>query len=122
MAATPRLGLPRESRIKQQSDFARARAQGQRVISGCLIANFLARPAGQSRVGVITTRKLGPAVIRSRVRRLLRESFRLHQHDLARQVDLVLVARPSIVGKNFADVEKDFLRALKQSGLLKKEE
>ena len=56
---------------------------------------------------------------RTRVRRLLRESFRLHQHELAQPLDLVLVARPSIVGKGFAGVEKDFLTTLRKAGLLR---
>jgi ribonuclease P protein component len=58
-------------------------------------------------------------VARSRARRLLRESFRLHQHELARPIDLVLVARPSIAGKRFAEVERDFLTTLRKAGLLK---
>ena len=58
-------------------------------------------------------------MVRNRARRLLRESFRLHQHELAQPVDLVLVARPSISGKGLADVEKDFLTTLRKAGLLK---
>ena len=58
------------------------------------------------------------AVTRSRARRLLRESFRAHQHDFAQPVDLVLVARQSIAGKRFADVEKDFLATLRKARLL----
>ena len=54
-----------------------------------------------------------------RARRLLREAFRLHQLELAQPLDLVLVARPSIVGKKFSVVEKDFLAALHQGQLLK---
>ena len=57
--------------------------------------------------------------MRNRARRLLRETFRLHQRDLAPPVDLVLVARPSIVGKGFAEVEKDFLTTLRKARLLK---
>jgi ribonuclease P protein component len=49
----------------------------------------------------------------------LRESFRLHQHDLSRAVDLVLVARPSITGRKFSEVEQDFLRVLRQARLEK---
>jgi ribonuclease P protein component len=49
----------------------------------------------------------------------MRESFRLHQHELAGPVDLVLVARPSIAGKGFAQVEKDLLTSLRKAGLLK---
>jgi hypothetical protein len=43
----------------------------------------------------------------------------LHQHELAGSVDLVLVARSSIVGKPLAAVEKDFLTTLRKAGLLK---
>jgi ribonuclease P protein component len=123
MPETPsaRLRLPRSSRIKSTGDFARTRAKGQRFVSGCLILNIADRPPGaQSRVGVITSRKIGEAVVRTRARRLLRESFRLHQRELGRPVDLILVARASIVGKKFADVERDFLKALAQTDLIKK--
>ncbi len=58
-------------------------------------------------------------MVRSRARRLMRESFRLHQHDFERPVDLVLVGRPSIAGKKFSEVERDFLEAMRRSKLLK---
>jgi ribonuclease P protein component len=106
--------------MKLPGDFARARERGQRWVSGCLIANVLARPGGSaSQLGVVTGKKIGDAVARSRARRLLRESFRLHQHDLTGAVDLVLVARPSIAGRKFAEVERDFLRVLRQARLEK---
>jgi ribonuclease P protein component len=138
MGAVPSLGLPRERRIKQGRDFARTKTQGKRVYSGCLIANWLTLPAGSpTRLGVITSRKVGAAVARSRARRLLREAFRVHQFELAQPVDLVLVAQPSIqlelaqpvdlvlvaqpsiAGKAFQDVERDFLGAMRKARLLK---
>lgn len=120
-AASPvRLGLGRNKRIKQGRDFARVRREGQRAVCGCLIANWQRLPVeAKPRVGVVVSRKVGNSVARSRVRRLLRESFRLHQHELAQPVDLVLVARPSIAGRAFAGVEKDFLTVLRKAGLLK---
>lgn len=120
-ATTPvRRGLGRGSRIKQGRDFARLRREGRRMVCGCLIANWQClSPAAKSRVGVIVSGKVGGAVQRSRVRRLLRETFRLHQHELAQPVDLVLVARPSIAGRAYAAVEKEFLKALRIAGLLK---
>jgi ribonuclease P protein component len=120
MAGTPtlRFCFPRSSRLKLPGSFARARAEGLRLVCGCLIANVLVRPPGSpSRLGVVTSKKIGNAVARTRARRLLRESFRLHQHHLKRPVDLVLVARPSIAGKDFAQVEHDFLRALRLAHL-----
>ena len=70
-----------------------------------------------SRVGVITGRRIGEAVVRTRARRLLREAFRLHQMHLSQPVDVVLVARQSIVGKRFGDVASDYVAALKKARL-----
>jgi len=122
MPAEPpkRLRLGRASRLAQSRDFARVRLQGERLAQGCLIANWHKRSdGGAHKLGVVTSRKIGGAVERSRARRLLRESFRRHQHEFAQPVELVLVARNSIAGKKIADVEKDFLTALKKAGLWK---
>ena len=119
-AQRPSLRLPQSMRLKQRRDFTELKHRGQRLAAGCLIANWTTSPAGSSsRLGVITGRKLGPAVTRSRARRLLRETFRLHQHDLREPVTLVLVARSSILGKQRAEVERDFLSALRKAKLLK---
>jgi ribonuclease P protein component len=116
----PRLRFTRGARIKRGRDFVRLRQAGERLAVGCLIANWQRLPTGSaSRLGVITGSRIGGAVVRSRARRLLRESFRLHQHDLAAPVDLVLVARQSIVGKGFGAVERDFLTTLRRGKLLK---
>ncbi len=120
MAEKPSLRLlfPRSSRLKLRGQFARAKAAGRRLVCGCLIANVLPRPPGQvSRLGVVTSKRIGGAVARSRARRLMRECFRLNQRKLARPVDLVLVARPSIAGKKLAEVEIDLLRVLRQARL-----
>jgi len=115
-----RLRLGRAVRLGQNRDFARVRQQGQRLAQGCLIANWNRLPDGAPpKLGVVTSRKIGGAVERSRARRLLRESFRQHQHELSQPVELVLVARNSIAGKKFAEVEKDFLATLRRAGLLK---
>src|SRR5262245_61778562 len=120
MAEGPqRLGLGRANRLKQGRDFSRVRQQGERLATGCVLANWQQLPPGSaSRVGIITSAKLGNAVARNRARRLLRETFRLHQQNLAQPVDLVLVARRSIVGKDFAEVQRDFLTTLRRARLL----
>ena len=116
------LGFPRERRIKQGRDFCRAKVEGRRLVQGCLILNWLSlAPPSPSRLGVITSRKIGHAAIRSRARRLMREAFRLHQGDLAKPVDLILVARASIVGKHYSGVERDYLEALKKARLYREE-
>jgi len=121
MAVPPKpLKFTRAMRIKQGRDFSRARREGRRMVTGCLIANWRRQEEGSvPRLGVVTSAKIGNAVVRGRARRLLREVFRLHQHDLAQPLDLVLIARNSIVEKNFGGVERDFLTTLGKAGLLK---
>ena len=119
-AAPNRLRLGRPSRLAQSRDFMRLRQQGQRLALGCLVANWNRLPEGSTpKLGVVTGKKIGNAPARSRARRLLRESFRRHQHEFAQPIELVLVARNSIAGRSFAEVEKDFLAALRRASLLK---
>jgi ribonuclease P protein component len=106
-------------RLKRAWEFERTRREGQRLVKGCLILNWrFSDDQKTSRLGVVTSKKIGNAVVRSRARRLLREVFRLHQHDLKSAADIVLIARNSIAGKSCGAVERDFLNAAKQARLL----
>lgn len=116
------LGLPRNYRIQRGGDFSRIKREGQRVVQGCLILNWRLLPEETtSRVGVITSKRIGNAVARNRARRLLREAYRQHRTQLVSPVDLVLIARNSIVGRPFATVEKDYLEALRKARLALRE-
>jgi ribonuclease P protein component len=120
MAASPAdsLELPRLRRIKQGRDFKRIRTQGRRLAHGCLILNWQPLSGGAaSRLGVITSRKIGNAVVRNRARRLLREAYRIHQHELNEPLDLIVVARASIAEKRFREVESDYLAAIRRARL-----
>lgn len=107
------------SRLKNKRDFTGLKLRGQRLAMGCMVANWEQLEAGaESRLGVITSGKLGIAVERNRARRLLREAFRLHRHEFVAPMNLVLVARSSILGKRFSSVEKDFVALLRKAALL----
>src|SRR5688572_15737970 len=116
-----RLSLSQKQRLERSWEFDRVRREGQRVVKGCLILNWRAGDGVPdiSRLGVVTSRKIGGAVIRSRARRLLREVFRRHQNDFVRPIEVVLVARQSISGKGYADVERDFVSAARQGKILR---
>ena len=117
--ARPSRALPRSARLQRGREFAEVRRDGQRCVCGCLIANWKPLPPGAtSRLGVVTSRKIGSAVVRNRARRLLREAFRLNRHQLLRPLMLVLVARGSIPGKPLAEVERDLLQALRRGRML----
>lgn len=108
----------RAQRLRGSREFARLKRDGERRACGGLLLNWHRSGVGSEvRLGLVTSRRLGGSVIRSRVRRLIREAFRLNQHEITGPACLVLVARPSIVGKNLAMVERDLRRCLREAGL-----
>lgn len=118
--ASKRLTLGASQRLKQARDFTRLKVGGRRLVRGCLLLNWGETPQqGRSRLGVVAAKSIGSAVVRARAKRLLREAFRLHQHELRAPSEVVLVARNSIANKAFADVDRDFLSAVRAAGLLK---
>ena len=70
-----------------------------------------------NRVGVTVTNKLGKAVKRNRVRRRLREIYRLSEGQLARGFDMVIVARMRSCTATYAELEKDFRSACARLGI-----
>ena len=77
--------------------------------------------SGENRVGFTVTVKLGHAVVRNRIRRRLREIYRLHEAALPAGWDIVAVARTRAVEASYAELEKYFLRAAARLGLLSEE-
>ena len=80
--------------------------------------NWRRLAAGErTQLGIVTSRKVGGSVVRSRARRMIREAFRLQQGHLTEPVVLVLVARPSLASRGLEAVSRDLRRCLKESGL-----
>lgn len=118
------LRFGRDKRVRWSGEFARIKMEGRRLAQGCLVGNWIEQAGREGeplRLGVITPRNVGSAVARNRARRLMREAFRVNQTRMKQPLTLVLVARPSIAGKGFSDVEKDYLKLLHNAGLLAKE-
>jgi ribonuclease P protein component len=89
----PRYTLPARKRIRRKADFDVVHARGRRLGNG--IFGIVVRPngRGEARLGLAVSIKVsGSGVERNRIRRVIRESFRLHQHELP-AVDVVISVR-----------------------------
>ena len=89
-----RYALPKSHHLRSPKEFAAVYDARVRESRGPLMAYAKPNDLGHPRVGMSVSRKVGNAVRRNRIRRLLREAFRLMQHDLPRGYDLVIVVRP----------------------------
>jgi ribonuclease P protein component len=74
--------------------FANIFNNGKRQSRGPLLLIYLPNQLSHHRVGIVTPKKIGPAVRRNRVRRQLREAFRVMQHDFSPHHDFLLIVRP----------------------------
>ena len=77
---------------------------------------------GVNRIGVTVSKKLGKAVVRNRVRRRLREVYRLHESRFLPGWDIVVVARGRAVDATFPELTKAYLGLAKKCGILREEQ
>ena len=92
--APKRYTFPRTRRLGGKLAFSGVFDAKVRESRGPLMAYARPNDLGHARLGITISRKVGTAARRNRIKRLLRESFRLLQHDLPRGYDLVIVVRP----------------------------
>lgn len=90
--------------------FLAVHGKGKRVSSSLFTLHGRPNRLAQCRLGITVTRKLGGAVSRNRIKRLVREVFRAHRAQLVPFLDLVVAARPGILSQSKAEIEKEFLK------------
>ena len=85
--------FPRHLRVTRGPEFEQALKKGPRLSDAYLTVWARANSLDVPRLGLIVGRKHGPAVRRNRIKRILREAFRLAQHDLPPGLDLICAPR-----------------------------
>lgn len=104
--------------LKENRIFRRLYAKGKSGVSPTMVLYCRKNGRKESRLGLTVGTKLGGAVVRNRVRRRLREIYRLHEGELLPGYDIVVVARVRAVHSRYAVLERDFLRLAKKLQLL----
>ena len=103
--------------LKKNSDFRRLYAKGKSAVTPYLVVYTRPNRLGENRLGYTVSVTLGHAVVRNRVRRRLREIYRLNAPQLRQGHDIVIVARSRAVGSEYRKLNAAFLRACESLGL-----
>ncbi len=116
------LGFPKTARLRRRSEYLAVKAAGKSFADGPLAASWKVRPVeptregppgmapAVARVGLTVSSKVGGSVVRSRVKRRLREAVR-HELSLLPSIELVIVARASSVDASVAQMRAWLRRA-----------
>lgn len=107
--------LGRRNTLHRNSQFQYVYRRGKS--SGCTHFTLIYVPGRQLKLGISVSRKIGCAVTRNRVKRLLRENFRLMQHEV-RPGQYVLIARPPAAQADYYALGRSLRYVLKREGLL----
>ena len=110
------------STLKKNYEFRRLYSKGKSCANAYLVVYCRKNHSGRSRIGYTVSNKVGHAVVRNRIRRRLREIYRLHEDRFVPGYDIVVVARVRAVHSSYAVLERDFLRLAKKLQLLPSQE
>ena len=115
-----KLTFPRSSRVLRSADFRVVYDKGLRLSSPMFAAFCLSRTGPNAdkgvRLGLTVPRALGGAVVRNRLKRRMREAFRIHRAEFGEQWDIVLNPRRAALDAPFAEIERAMQRLIEKCG------
>lgn len=110
--------MQRRLRLHQTDDFERLKREGSAYRHAWLLLSVAVSAHPQNRYGIITSKQLGGAVVRNRVRRHLREAVHAMHPRLFQGHDFVLIARKTIVGQPLSAIQEVLFGLCQRAGLV----
>ena len=99
--------------LKNTNQFKIVYNNGKSYVNRDLVMYLRKNDSGTNRLGISVSKKVGNSVVRHRVTRLIRESYRLNEEKLLQGYDIVVVARANAKDKNYFDICRAFLHLAK---------
>lgn len=112
--------LHKSLRLRNRADFSRVYRHGKSFANHQFVVYwFRKKEVEKFRVGISVSKKVGNAVVRNRMRRLVKEIVRHHEGKLIEHVDMVFIVRKGALDMPYKDLEKSVLHVLRKASLLR---
>ena len=105
--------------LKKNQQFQFVYKNGKSYANKYLVMYVKENGLGNNRIGISVSKKVGNSVVRHRVTRLIRESYRLHENIFNSGLDIVIVGRPSAATVGYNEVESALLHLGKLHHIIK---
>jgi ribonuclease P protein component len=104
--------FPKTARLRKRPEFLRLSRNGRKVYSANFVVISKNNDLGETRLGVTVSGKVGNAVVRNRIKRLVREFFRRHRPELLPGLDVLVIAKKSATHLSFGLVAGELEKSL----------
>lgn len=103
--------------LRNKDDFAAIYKRGRSIGERYIVLFYRKNNLSYNRTAFLASKKVGNSVVRNRARRLMRESYRFVRDDMRTGYDLIFIARNTIKGRKFCDVQKSLNNAVRKAKL-----
>ncbi|MCX8064141.1 MAG: ribonuclease P protein component [Candidatus Hydrogenedentes bacterium] len=110
--------FPKKYRLRKKSEFENVFQKGKRISGRGLICYWLEDESMGYKLGIVISRRVGCAVLRNKIKRYIREFYRLHRPYFKKVGALVVIARPQVSGWTHDEIDAELELLLKQEGIL----
>jgi ribonuclease P protein component len=113
--------VQKEYRLSRKEDFSSVYRAGKSVANHQFALYYKKNPSGiHFRLGISASKKVGGAVVRNRIRRQLKEIFRLHADEIKEGYDLIIIVRKGAIDMEYEALVKSVKHVLRKAELSKK--
>lgn len=105
------------NKIRKNVEFRAIYRRGKSFSNALLVLYIYKNKKNLNRIGISVSKKVGKSVVRNRVKRLIKESYRLNKDKLNIGYDLVFIARNAANGRNYNEIDEAVKNLFKKAGL-----